>query len=147
MVTTMFVVIFLAFVYVLFRSLSSGINSETKLFQNLTKGETAMRRLEGRRVWVSHLSEQQKQALQAVPEDVVLANTGCSVTAIYCIVDAATNRAGIELVYSSNRPTVILKSKAWHGGFIDPDGGVIYDLLGRAYQGQTNPRRLATSSR
>ena len=147
MVTAMFVVIVLAFVYVLFRSLSSGSESETELFQNLPKGETAMRRLEGRRAWVSHLSEQQKQALRDIPEADVLVNTGCSVSANYCIVDAATNRAGIEMVYSSDRPTVMLKSKTWKGGFIDPDSGAIYDLLGRAYHGHSKPRALETRSR
>lgn len=142
LVIAMLAIAFLAFIYVSFRSLSSGVDSEPEQLQNVHKGQTAMRRMDGRRVWISHLSDGQKTALQAFSEDTVVVDTGCPLTARYCIVDAATKRVGVELVYSSERPSVMLKSKAWEGGFIDPDSGAIYDLLGRAYQAQAESRLL-----
>ena len=143
----MFAVVIVAFVYVLLRSLSPTIDDETELFQNIVEGQTAMRRLDGRRVWISHLSERQRRALQTMPEETVNTGSGCPVSAQYCIVDAASARAGIELVYSQQRPGIMLASTPWVSGFIDPSSGAIYDILGRAYVRQNSVPSLQTSSR
>ena len=143
----MFALIGLAFIYVLLRSLSPDAGSKTTIVDNLSPGQTAMRRLDGRRVWISHLSAQQKKVLNSMPENMVTVASGCQLPASYCIIDAASERAGIELVYSKPRPSVMLKSKIWVGGFIDPDSGAIYDLLGRAYKRDTATRTLRVSTR
>lgn len=134
----MLALIVLAFLFVLVRSLSTGYNSfsdgdQSDQFANVFQGTTQMRRLNGQRVWVSRLSPQQSKQLFDRTINSGAGIAACDIHAELCVVDAATTRSGIELRYLLQRPTRIAHDVIWVGGFIDPNNGNLYDLLGRSY--------------
>ena len=59
----MFVLVAFAFVFVLFRSLGgpSVSGNPQEAFEDVVTSQTALRRYNGQRVWVTRLSEQQRQ--------------------------------------------------------------------------------------
>jgi len=57
---------------------------------------------------------------------------------VYCVLAATTNRDGVYLQYTLKEPPQLLVDTPWFGGFVDPDSGAIYDLIGRAYQQNKN---------
>ena len=136
LVRTMFLILVLAFVFVLLRSLGgpSLTTSVASPFDDVEIGETAIRRYQGQRVWVTRFSSQLRRELKAVDAVVINPHTGCKPSKPLCAVLALTDVDGIEIRYSLARPAAIKRSVAWIGGFVNPNSGAAFDLLGRAYQ-------------
>ena len=135
LVRIMFLMLVLAFVFVLLSSLKgpSLTTSVNSPFDDVEIGETTLRRYQGKRVWVTRLSPQLVQALESIDSLVVDKAIGCDPQQTLCAVMANTKTDGIEIRYSANRPANVSRSTPWAGGFIDPTTGAIFDVLGRAY--------------
>lgn len=136
----------LAFVFVLFRSLGgpSITSSSGDVFDNVVIGQTTLRRLDSRRLWVTRLSKSQvRQASQLAPL-LVDAHSGCIPTATLCVLSAESSRSGIDLVYSEQAPAQLPAKFLWYGGFVDPTTGGVFDFMGRAYKGvKSNDQRAS----
>ena len=132
----MFLFLILAFLYVLFRSLSgpSMVTNPAKVFDDIQVGQTGLRRYQGERVWVTRLSSQQKTQADEVAEFVLDAESGCSATLVLCAVSAKTLRDGIEITFSQSAPVQIPSDVPWYGGFVNPNSDAVYDRLGRPYR-------------
>lgn len=132
----MFLFLILAFLYVLFRSLSgpSMITNPAKVFDDLQVGQTGLRRYQGERVWVTRLSLQQRSQADEVAEYVLEAESGCLVSLVVCAVSAKTLREGIEITFSQSTPAQLPSGVPWYGGFVNPNNGAVYDRLGRLYR-------------
>lgn len=132
----MFLALGLAFLFVLFRSLSGPpLTIDTgHPFDDVETGETALRRIDGDRVWVTRLSALQRS--QAVELATVVAdpNSGCKAIVVVCALHTNTQQAGIEIAFSVKAPPQLPATTPWYGGFIDPTSGAVYDRLGRAYR-------------
>ncbi len=136
-VKAMFATLALAFLFVLFSSLSGPdlSSSKVKLFDDIALGQTAIRRYDGERVWVTRLSDpQRKHALELAP-NLIDPSAGCSPAVVLCVLSAVTSRSGIEIVYSDKAPAQLPAQIPWYGGFVDPINGRVFDRLGRAYRG------------
>lgn len=135
-VKAMFTMLALAFLFVLFSSLSGPrvTTSPLAAFDDVMVGQTALRRYSGERVWVTRLSASQRQNAEQLLPFVVDPSAGCSPETGLCVVTAATDRSGIEIVYSDSPPAQLSAKIPWHGGFVDPTNGHVYDRLGRAYR-------------
>lgn len=83
---------------------------------------------------MTHLNDRQREALSKVPATVIRLNSGCVPQTQYCLLSAATTRPGVELRFVSKKPVALGREAIWEGGFINPDNGAIFDLLGRAYR-------------
>jgi len=127
----------LAFLFVLFRSLSgpSLTSSAGDAFDNVVIGQTALRRIGQQRVWVTRLSKSQVRQVRQLNALVVDASAGCKASNTLCVVNAESFRSGIDLVYSADAPSQLASDIAWYGGFVDPTTGGIFDFMGRAYKG------------
>lgn len=135
-VICLFAVLALAFMVVLFISLGTN-NSPTQdpsnysdQFHDIKTGVTGKRRLGKHAVWVTRLSEEQRLQLGAMAKQVVNLD-GCQMS--LCILNAHTERQGIDLIFSRERPPQVAVGTPWLGGFVNPTNGAVYDLLGRAY--------------
>lgn len=126
----------LAFVFVLFRSLSgpSLTSSSGATFDNVVIGQTALRRLAKERVWVTRLSPSQARQAGELNTLVVDALAGCRPRAVLCVLSAKSSRNGIDLVYVATPPAQLPSGLLWYGGFVDPATGGVFDFLGRAYK-------------
>lgn len=135
LVRIMFLMLVLAFVFVLLSSLKgpSLTTSVNSPFDDVEIGETTLRRYQGDRVWVTRLSPQLLQALEGVDIFVADHKSGCKPKQPLCVVLAKTQVDGIEIRYSDQRPANISRSTAWAGGFVNPNTLVAFDILGRAY--------------
>lgn len=146
-IATMFALLALGFIYVLFSGLSSQnnssvINSKAITDINLPKspmfdielGRSEIRRHQGQRLWVTQLAPQQLTELATLEDWLVDVNSGCSTQQVWCAVRTKTQQSGIELRYVKNRPPQLESLSVWVGGFVDPTNGAVYDLLGRAYK-------------
>lgn len=125
-----FLLLILGFVWILLSSLrglpqqTTAVESaDTDAFASLALGATELRRLNAQRVWVTRLSEQQRR---------FLGETHDCAAREYCIFPAATERPGIELVFTTERPLWLPATKDWMGGFVDPSNGTVYDIGGRS---------------
>jgi len=136
LVRAMFLILVLAFAFILLRSLGgpSLTTSVSSPFDDVEIGETTIRRYQGQRVWVTRFSSQLRRELKSVDEVVINPHSGCKPSKSLCAVLALTDVDGIEIRYSLARPAAIKSSVAWVGGFVNPNSGAAYDLLGRAYQ-------------
>ena len=132
----------LAFMFVLFRSLNTGLTEspsaeqtlkDESLFNDITAGQTALRRVGSLRVWVSRFNDLQKR--QAAQLNTMVNSQGmhCKLQTELCVIPAATNRQGVELRYTRTAPAQLPNELLWFGGFVDPNNGQLYDLWGRAY--------------
>lgn len=140
----MLALLVLAFVFVLFRSLSgpSLTSSSGAIFDNVVIGQTALRRLANERVWVTRLSPTQVRQANELNAVVVDALAGCRPSAVLCVLSAKSSRNGIDLVYIATPPAQLPRGLLWYGGFIDPATGGVFDFLGRAYnQVRSNDER------
>ncbi|MFT4635118.1 MAG: hypothetical protein ACI854_001458 [Arenicella sp.] len=133
----MLIALALAFVFVLFRSLSgpSLTSSSSAGFSDVMIGQTALRRLGSERVWVTRLSQAQARQARALDSLVVNPRVGCESAQTLCVISAKSLRSGIDLVYVQQEPVQLPRDVVWHGGFIDPTSGAVFDFLGRAYKG------------
>ena len=147
LVRAMFGALALVFVFVLLRSLggpalSTSVNSP---FDDVEIGETALRRYQGQRVWVSRLSPQLITMLRKIDAVVEDKNSGCAPDVTLCVVLAKTSVDGIEIRYSAKRPANIARSTPWAGGYVNPNTLAVFDLLGRAYIGTNSSSKPSLS--
>ena len=99
---------------------------------DLTEGETQLISYQGNRVWMTRVSNLQKQQLTML-SSLVHQDTGCDVSQETCFVQSETDRQGILLLYLKEKPDVLSKNQEWFGGFLNPATNAVYDLLGRGY--------------
>ncbi len=135
LIKSMFLFLGLAFAFVLFRSLSgpaltTSVNSP---FDDVELGETAMRRLLGQRVWATRLTPLLRRQLKELESSIDSSSQGCLAEQVLCVVAAQTDRSGIEIRYTRERPPQLHHSVPWLGGFVNPTTGAVFDLLGRPY--------------
>ena len=138
LIRAMLLALLLAFLFVLFRSLSGPSNtssSSQSVFDNVVVGQTALRRSGRQRLWATRLSEPQRAQAKKLGEWLVDASAGCAVEQTLCVVLAETQRSGIDLVYSAKAPKQLPQGAPWFGGFVDPSTGGVFDFMGRAYKG------------
>lgn len=102
-------------------------------FDDLIIGETKLRRVGKRVVWVTLLSAMQKSNMQQLTAGLVDHNEGCDLSQVYCVLLADTKQSGISLRYTAAAPPQLPNTVPWFGGFVNPTNGAVYDLLGRAY--------------
>ena len=134
-IRAMLLTLLLAFMFVLFRSLSGPSLTSTSngVLDNVVIGQTALRRLPGQRVWATRLSETQFRQIEAINPFVIEPQAGCNATSAVCVVNAQSLRAGIDIVFVNEAPKQLPRDAVWHGGFIDPVSGGVFDFMGRAY--------------
>lgn len=136
----------LSFVFILFRSLSgpSLTSNSGGVFDNVVIGQTALRRLGRQRIWVTRLSKSQIRQVSELNALVVDAQAGCKPSLTLCAIAAESSRIGIDLVYVASAPAQLPAGLAWHGGFVDPASGGVFDFMGRAYKGiRSNDQRVS----
>ncbi|RBP47097.1 hypothetical protein [Arenicella xantha] len=140
-VKIMFALLALAFLFILFRSLSGPprVTNPATAFDNVQIGETALRRLGNERVWATRLSASQRSQALELSAFVHDPMSGCGATVVVCAVSVKTERAGIEIMFSAKVPPQLPNQLPWFGGFVDPNSGAVYDRLGRAYRLPTQP--------
>lgn len=136
-IRAMLTLLVLAFLYILFRSLSGpSLSSNTGgVFDNVVIGQTALRRISAQRVWVTRLSKSQVRERAQLDEFVIDATSGCKPEGTLCVVAAESSRSGIDIVYTSTAPAQLPRGLPWYGGFVDPVSGGVFDLFGRALKG------------
>ena len=131
----------LAFAFVLLSSLGTkqpspaeqSSSPRDRLIADVAVGATVLRRYQGKRVWVSHFSDTQQRNGAQLSPFVQTQNSPCALSNTICVLDAATQRAGVELRFSATAPAQLPRDLPWHGGFVDPNNGRLFDLWGRAY--------------
>lgn len=135
-IRVMLIILVLAFALVLFRSLGgpSRTSPTNAAFDNVVVGQTALRRLGRERVWVTRLSSSQARQAQELDALVVKPSTGCDPSQTLCVISATSSRSGIDIVYLTEVPAQLPAGITWHGGFVDPASGGVFDFLGRAYR-------------
>lgn len=137
----MFTILVLLFTFILFKgfSVSQSFDEQSNAFSKVAKGETQKIYVEKRWVWASRLNQQQQQTLQQRNSNQQL---NCCEPNL-CVVATATERAGIDLVFTQKRPPQLSDVESWVGGFVNPNSGVVYDLSGLAYQtGKANLKQV-----
>ncbi len=133
----MLLALVLAFLFVLFRSLSGPSNTSSSaqsVFDNVVVGQTALRRSGKQRLWATRLSDAQRGQAKKLNDWLADASAGCSIEQTLCVVLAESQRSGIDLVYSAKAPIQLPQKAPWFGGFIDPSTGGVFDFMGRAYK-------------
>lgn len=109
----------------------------------LAPGSARLESWDGRPVWVIHRSMSQLRALADLSSRVhdpgpvqpsPIDNRHRSVKRRYGVYLAATERPGILVSYSAERPDGLDAGIPWHGGFIDPGAGAVFDVAGRRYR-------------
>jgi len=132
----MLTLLLLAFLFILFRSLSgpSLTSTSNNALDNVVIGQTALRRLASQRVWATRLSALQLRQVNEISPFVMDSQVGCKITNAVCVVKAQSSRRGIDLVFVNDAPKQLPEGIAWYGGFIDPASGHVFDFMGRAYK-------------
>ncbi|MFT5571813.1 MAG: hypothetical protein ACI9FR_000733 [Cryomorphaceae bacterium] len=144
----MFLMLALGFFLILFRSLDLTLDNPRQsasiggIFPDVAMGQTKVQRYRGKRVWVSRLNQAMRQNMSALNGIVVAQQKSCSEQDKLCVIVAATQRDGIELAFSLRPPAQLAADLPWHGGFVNPLDGSVYDLLGRAYKAQSKPLEI-----
>ena len=136
LVTYMFALVVVGFVYVLFSSLGSNRKEETGVdrFSDIKAGQTVMRRVDGKRVWLTHFSKKQINQTKLLEPFLISPESGCSLKIKLCALLASVSDNGLELSYSLLPPPQLNGDDIWVGGFVDPTTGAVFDLLGRSYR-------------
>lgn len=140
LVRGMLIMLVLGFAFIFFKGISGGNisqsndSAESSVKASLMLGQTALRRVAGRRVWITRLSETQRSEAGVIAPYLVAAASGCAVAESYCALSAATDQAGIELSFTEQTPTQLPSQTPWFGGFVNPINGAVYDRFGRAYK-------------
>lgn len=137
LVGTMFLLLALAFAFVLLNSLF-GAKKQTAVFADMAIGETALKYIDGERAWVTHLNT--NGGFNAI-DDYVVQGQGCDKSGQFCVLAAQTQTRGINLIFSAIAPAQLANDAPWFGGFIDPTNNAVYDLLGRQYISQKDNLR------
>ena len=127
------ILLFFGFVLINFTAGPSRVVGGSDVLGSVVNGETALRRYSGQRVWITRLSPLLRQQSKELETFVDARDDSCSVFHTVCVFSALTSRDGIEIVFSANKPAQLSADQLWHGGFIDPTSGAVFDRLGRAY--------------
>jgi len=113
----MFLGLGLALAYALLSSISgpSHFTNPSKAFDDVAIGQTAARRVGHQKVWVTRLSALHRtQAVELQPHLVASEQT-CDITADLCVLLAATQRSGIDVIYSRAVPAQLPTELPWYG--------------------------------
>lgn len=111
-------------------------------FGGLEPGQALMAGWRGRPVWILRRSPAMSRALRDAsrpagdepPHPGIDALTR-SLDPEYGVYLARTARPGVLIQFVGDRPRSLPADAPWHGGFLDPGTGRIYDAAGRAYPG------------
>lgn len=96
----------------------------------------------GRPVWVIHRSAAQLDGLAGLSGQVLEPGAGQSPEIDnpyrsprreYGVYLAETEESGIIIRYVEERPSRLDDDLSWHGGFVDPRDGAVFDAAGRRY--------------
>lgn len=132
----MFSLLLLGFLYVLLASFFDSNFSERQQkeeFDNIEFGQPVFRYFKNQGVWISRISQQQRNRYVEL-SDHVRPDGGCAIDTDICILIAGTDRVGINVIFTDEEPTQLPSNTPWLGGFVDPSSGAVFDLWGRAYQ-------------
>ena len=138
-VASLFTCLFLAFAWVFFNGLfiksatPVATDKLTQITGRVPVGEVAMRRYKNQAIWVVHLSAAQLTVLKEIEPYVFNPKLGCDLNKLYCLLQTQTARDGINVQFSEAEPPQLKTGTPWVGGFVDPNNGSVYDLVGRAY--------------
>lgn len=137
----MFVFLAFAFMFVLFRSLGgpSVSGSPLEVFDDVAISQTALRRYANQRVWVTRLSDRQRQQAGQLANLVKQSTLGCNASVVVCVLKSSTGVSGVDLAFSERLPAQLKGGTLWFGGFVDPTTGAVFDRLGRAYKDVRTP--------
>lgn len=138
LVSGMFALLVLAFVFVSLQSLT-GVESDNSRQQSLSLeqlpvGQTVLRRVDGRRLWITRLSDQQSRAAVLNNPFLIEPQSGCQAQQAICALSATAVKHSVDIVFSQKAPPQLPDQASWAGGFVDPTTGAVFDLLGRAYR-------------
>lgn len=145
-VAGLFLLLLLAFVWIFFTGIgvatvkTSGEVSLNSLYDNISQGQSVLRRYKKQLVWVTHINDFQRQQAAELDEHLLDVTSGCQISQPYCVLSAVTLRDGINIQFSQHAPAQLPAAVPWLGGFVDPISGKLYDLFGRGYRinGQEN---------
>ena len=150
-IKAMLATLVLSFLFILFRSLGGPSNTSTNaasVFDSVVVGQTALRREGQERFWATRLNKFQRRQVSEISPWVIDAESGCQPDVVLCVVSALSQRNGIDIVYSTNAPSQLPKGFIWHGGFIDPATGAVFDFMGRAYKNiETDDQRISLKAK
>lgn len=135
LIKAMFLCLLFGFAYVLLRS-TGGPNTVTNtntVFDDISTGQTAARRINSERVWVTRLSNAHRVQAQELDQHVLDPSLGCQPADDLCVLKSSTDRNGIHITFTTTAPAQLSADVPWFGGFIDPTTGEVFDRLGRAY--------------
>ena len=127
------ILLFVSFLFIFFRGLAWSPNTIDENTSQLELGITTLIRQSGQRFWVTRLDQLQRQKLQIIAQ-FVFNEGGCQLQEQVCFVKSKTTKQGVLIVYVSEKPDILVTEVAWQGGFINPNNGAVYDLLGRLYR-------------
>jgi len=137
LIKAMFAILILGFLYAMFVGLSPS-ETQNDAAQvtaiEMPLGQTELKKVSGRLLWITRLSNAQRQVLLSMDQYLVDPEGGCSVQREFCAIRAASSQAGINLSFSENAPPQVPAQMPWTGGFVDPVTGAAFDLLGRNYR-------------
>lgn len=131
----------LTFLFVILRGIAWSPHEIETNTAEIELGSTKLIHQSGQRLWVSRLTDLQRQNLSSLSNEVFLEG-GCVIKDELCLIDSATDQQGIIMIYLENKPDVLTDKTPWFGGFINPRNGAIYDLLGRLYRQSAKSEQL-----
>jgi hypothetical protein len=114
---------------------------EKRHFSDIAESSTQLINFQGKRVWATRLSKKQRKNLNALSS--IYQEKACDIGLDVCLVDSETQRQGIIIRFLENRPATLKSDQEWFSGFINPDTGAVYDLIGRGYT--SNPSNAPKS--
>jgi hypothetical protein len=132
----MFALLIIGFAYTLFSGLDTSIvvKESGGEYSGINPGQTIMRRINGKRAWLTRLSTAQKEQRKLLNPLLVNPNSGCGSNKSICAILALVSDNGLELSYTKAPPPQLKGDVVWFGGFVDPITGAVFDLRGRAYR-------------
>ena len=138
LVSGMFGLLVLAFAFVSLRSLS-GVESDNSRQQDLSLGQLplgqpTLRRVDGRRLWITRLSEQQSRDASLNNPFLMDLQSGCQLQQVICAFSATAAKHSLDIAFSQKAPPQLPGQANWLGGFVDPTSGAVFDLFGRPYR-------------
>ena len=128
------ILLLVSFLFIFFRGLAWNPHTIQENTSELELGVTTMLRQSRQRVWVTRLDQLQRQRLQLI-DRFVFNEGGCQLQEQVCFIKSETTQQGVLIVYVNEKPDILATEVVWQGGFINPNNGAVYDLLGRLYRG------------
>lgn len=121
--------------------ISSKDNVSQDSFDDVQLGETALRYYKRKRVWVTRWTSTLREQVESLAP-YVINDEACDASLSVCALSASTKLDGIDLRFVDSAPPQLPKDTPWHGGFVDPTSGLLYDRAGRAYKGQQSQQAI-----